>query len=125
MILVAGAWGLGLVVKVDVRPILVSLLVVFGRGWLLGKLFLVEVHSLVNLDMMGRIMEVCRSRDRLSRRVPLAWLGSRVLVVGERVRRFLMASHRHHSWLPLSSCRLALSPLGLVFVTQLCPGRCG
>ena len=93
MILVAGAWGLGLVVKVDVRPILVSLLVVVGRGWLLGKLFLVAVHSSVNLDMMGRIMEVCRSRDRLSRRVPLAWLGSQVLVVGERVRRFLMASH--------------------------------
>ena len=72
MILVAGAWGLGLVVKVDVRPILVSLLVVFGRGWLLGKLFLVKVHSLVNLDMMGLIMEVFHSRDRLSRRVPLA-----------------------------------------------------
>ena len=118
--------------KMDIWPMLISLLIVFGRGLLLGKLFLVEVHSSVNLDMMGLIMEVAlaccvylRFRCVIVCRGECPWrswgpglfhevLG--VLILTE----FLMASHRHHSRLPPSSYHLALFS-GLCFLTQRYP----
>lgn len=95
-----------------------SLSFVFGRGMLLGNSFLVEVCSSIILDIndnlfdMGGEMKVALavclrfcSRDRLLRgECPRRSWGPGlfdevgVLILAE----FLMASHRHHSWLPPS-----------------------